>query len=980
MTLAPLSQCAMPSASPLPSLSQVLDVLLIILFALSTILIYSLLLGNAESRTFELAVRRMLGSRRTAIVLLLMTQAGAYGLPSWICGLVMGQLLVAGLLAFFSAASSIPIPLLLSPAAIGAATVLALAIPAVSAIGPIRSALRATIRDALDSDRPKATAVKFELVRADDGRISVPTVIVGGVGAALGFALYYLLPLALLTLNLSLFFNVSALCTLLTRRWRPTQRTNAHATLPTPSPSHLPSRLQLFLAIILGMLAGLILLALNLELLLLRLCLWLTIAWWEHTAVVSILWSNLSAGHRSRNRKTVIMYALSIAFIVFITVAASAQIQSATFTAQSRQGAPLTFGGIGPNLPMDPALAARVDNATYRWGQSGLLQAAAWTSVRLDTATAWLASATSSASALIAAAVASTSGGGSGGNGTGAGAGGGAFITGVYLRDVGRTTRWTVAHRGIGPRFYGKAASDSLVTGTAAVGASATYNDFLTVEAGAPASANALPLSQQLYTAAGSSSVLVSNSMSLEVYAALGADLTVQSAGTLGAATGRDASGGALAVTSGQLYSRTRHGVSALVSGSPGFRFTRGPSAADNSLLSLAGVATLVDAHISEAPAALQRVAPASAVAAWVSQLRAASAAMAAAQVRLAGSTVAARASVLVATLARVAATTIAARSQVPQDTAARPALGLTGNVSTNATWSRLLASDTSMLAAVYGDGLGAAASDGEATALRRAMAAVWQGCMLLEMAAPRGIAVPAVLSGLVGTGTVDVGASVDHIVAGVSAADVPLYRLFAGTDEVSGASLSAAAKAQRTEYKAALSRAQRDVAAARRSDGFEAGSLPSTEDNEGTWSTADLSDVADDLGTTVLLLELFFAVLAVVAMVSLRVCGAVAASGAARVVRCGGSGRGRGSACGAMVCDPVRPGTRGGVSCTRPSLATRCRCSASSRCWPAWSPTSQSSSVRSACCWPSGCSPTTWCGSMCTKPSSSSSHPRCWA
>jgi len=60
---------------------------------------------------------------------------------------------------------------------------------------------------------------------------------------------------------------------------------------------------NLFLAIIVGMLAGLILLSLNLELPLLGLAQKVTISWWERAAISGILWSNLSAGHRTRNRE-----------------------------------------------------------------------------------------------------------------------------------------------------------------------------------------------------------------------------------------------------------------------------------------------------------------------------------------------------------------------------------------------------------------------------------------------------------------------------------------------------------------------------------------------------------------------------------------------------------------------------------------------------------------------------------------------------
>jgi hypothetical protein len=65
---------------------------------------------------------------------------------------------------------------------------------------------------------------------------------------------------------------------------------------------------------------------------------------WERKVVVSLAVSNLIA-HRIRNRKTMVMYALALAFIVFITVAANQQIQIAQFRQMRDDGAPISSVG-----------------------------------------------------------------------------------------------------------------------------------------------------------------------------------------------------------------------------------------------------------------------------------------------------------------------------------------------------------------------------------------------------------------------------------------------------------------------------------------------------------------------------------------------------------------------------------------------------------------------------------------------------------
>ena len=62
------------------------DIMLIILFVLSATLIYSLLMINVQGRTFELAIRRMLGTPRSSVIGLILIHAQAYGIPALLLG------------------------------------------------------------------------------------------------------------------------------------------------------------------------------------------------------------------------------------------------------------------------------------------------------------------------------------------------------------------------------------------------------------------------------------------------------------------------------------------------------------------------------------------------------------------------------------------------------------------------------------------------------------------------------------------------------------------------------------------------------------------------------------------------------------------------------------------------------------------------------------------------------------------------------
>lgn len=62
-----------------------------------------------QKRTFELAVRRMLGSTRRAVVGMMLTEAVAYSIPAWTLGLLVSAALASVMLGAFRDISDLPI-------------------------------------------------------------------------------------------------------------------------------------------------------------------------------------------------------------------------------------------------------------------------------------------------------------------------------------------------------------------------------------------------------------------------------------------------------------------------------------------------------------------------------------------------------------------------------------------------------------------------------------------------------------------------------------------------------------------------------------------------------------------------------------------------------------------------------------------------------------------------------------------------------
>ena len=583
-------------------LGIMLNLLLALLFTLSSVLVYSLMLIDTNSRTFELAVRRMLGSGRPTIVALLLMQAASYALPALAAGLLTAQAAAAAALSSFERLSGIAVGLALTPTALWSAAALATLIPAVASVGPIRAALGPTVREALDA-RPKAALTAVSVQRTDDGAVPWPLFVLGLGLFLAGGSVYYLLPLSLLSANIGLLAAV-------------------------------------FFGILVGMLAGLVVLALNLELLLERAVVLLFLAWWERAELLRLALGNLVA-HRLRNRKTFLMFSLAVSFVVLITVAAEQQLRTAAYAQQQRNGAPVVVRAPaeadGSTRGFDPAVAAAVEAVVARFSLTGapgaaagvlrradaFVGASAWASVRLDAALAQaLAEAAAVAGTAAAAAPALSMGR--------------LYQRTAYLVNLGRTLAWTIFPQAVSPALFASAAAEAPAGSAGGVGGAgatfAQFNVFSDADV-APAEETALPLSEQLYSARGSQGAIVSSMLRIELALRRGAQAALQTTAQRDEA---DAAAALAAAASGQpsarleTFARSRLLALGMMEHASFFRFSRAPVwEVGGCLVSLPSFARLLDAHATLAGA--QRVDAALVRAVWARQLNETEAAAAAA-------------------------------------------------------------------------------------------------------------------------------------------------------------------------------------------------------------------------------------------------------------------------------------------------------------------------------------------------------------
>ena len=224
-------------------LGVILNMILFILFLLSVILLYSLLLVSVETKTFDMGVVRVLGLNKVGVIIMILLQSLSYVVPGIILGLVFSLPALAYAGKALNNAIGVQIPIYPTAYAAGFAVLLGLLIPLVSSYVPIREALKQNLQTSL-------------------------------VG------------LVILSLNVQ----------------------------------HLMERLIVLVVF--------------------DFCL----RWFVKAGVRKLILKNLAA-HRLRNRRTGIMYALSLAFVIFLIVAYEVQIQSTSYSIRQQHGVYLELTG-----------------------------------------------------------------------------------------------------------------------------------------------------------------------------------------------------------------------------------------------------------------------------------------------------------------------------------------------------------------------------------------------------------------------------------------------------------------------------------------------------------------------------------------------------------------------------------------------------------------------------------------------------------
>lgn len=298
-------------------LGLIFDVVTFLFVVLSVLLIYSLLMISVEGKSFEFGVLRMAGLSQSGIVTLVLTQAFLFVIPSVIVGFGLAISNLRGLNATLfpgdEDASAFP-----DGYAVVQALAMGILIPLLSSIVPIQTAFSKDLNESLDIQRSKSKAVMVEILDPKKSDLTA-YVTFGTVAVAFGMSIYYFLPLALLSFNLSLV-------------------------------------LQIFMFILVGMLTGLSMLAFNLQRLA-EIGLTHTLLFFVDSSMKAMVTSNLAA-HRARNKMTSIIYSIALGFIIFLIVSARLQMRTIRLQSVQYEGAYLILKTDTPELLKPPQFDA----------------------------------------------------------------------------------------------------------------------------------------------------------------------------------------------------------------------------------------------------------------------------------------------------------------------------------------------------------------------------------------------------------------------------------------------------------------------------------------------------------------------------------------------------------------------------------------------------------------------------------------------
>ncbi|BFU20761.1 efflux ABC transporter, permease domain containing protein [Entamoeba histolytica HM-1:IMSS-B] len=259
-------------------LKEIFNFIVIVFAFMGGLLIYSLLITDVESKTYEFGMLRALGLLKSLLIEILVVESTTFSIIGVVIGLILGYSL--SLIANFLITSLADLPMTYTPSwkSIVIPLLIGFIVPLISNIIPIKKALSKTLRNSLDLYHSTVNEVNVTIKKIKSIGVRPSLIIISLVMIIASFITYYVIPMSLLQMKLDILF----IC---------------------------------FLLVLLSFLAGLCLLSQIIQPFIQNLITYIIITPFQ-SATQSIVLKNLNS-HSPRNKKTALMLTVVISFILF---------------------------------------------------------------------------------------------------------------------------------------------------------------------------------------------------------------------------------------------------------------------------------------------------------------------------------------------------------------------------------------------------------------------------------------------------------------------------------------------------------------------------------------------------------------------------------------------------------------------------------------------------------------------------------------
>lgn len=174
---------------------SVLVTVVVFLFILDFIVIYTIMLSDVDERTYDFAMLRCLGFKNSSLVVLLLMQALLYSIPATCIGFLLLEIFTSAAQIWLYQFAEISLTVSFSASTYWLGFGTGIGVPLLSNILPIRKALGTTLRDALDKSRASVNEQEVQVVRLEKMGVNKSQVGVGLAFLFVSFITLFMIPL-----------------------------------------------------------------------------------------------------------------------------------------------------------------------------------------------------------------------------------------------------------------------------------------------------------------------------------------------------------------------------------------------------------------------------------------------------------------------------------------------------------------------------------------------------------------------------------------------------------------------------------------------------------------------------------------------------------------------------------------------------------------------------------------------------------------